>query len=205
MRRRHLPLIAVLLFICTGVAYWYYSGNESGELKNDLAALPAADDVAPTGLGQRPESPSGSALEQQERERQAPAPEAATEQQPQVQRASEPGPQEQQNAAISPERGERGRSADRTVARKLTSEQEKRLDDFDQRKSEMSARRDLLMKERDQLHLDVKDAGVIRSQDQFDTFKKRIADLETRITGFNEEVRKLNEEQKAFLEEAKGK
>jgi len=41
---------------------------------------------------------------------------------------------------------------------------------------------------------------LIKEREQFDAIKKRIADLEAKINGFNDEVKKLNEEEKAIID-----
>ncbi len=87
----------------------------------------------------------------------------------------------------------------------LTAEQARQLDAINERKTVLQPERERLMKEREQLHADVKNAGVMRSQEQFDTIKRRIADLETKINGFNEEVNKLNEEEKALIDSSAAK
>jgi len=48
----------------------------------------------------------------------------------------------------------------------------------------------------------VKNAGVIRAQEHIDAIVKRIADLEAKIIGFNDEVKKLNEEEKTIIDSA---
>jgi hypothetical protein len=81
----------------------------------------------------------------------------------------------------------------------LTPEQIKRLDQIVERKTILQPEREKLMKEREQLHEDVSRMGAIRSQEQYDSLKKKISDLETTITNFNDEVKKLNEEEKTIL------
>lgn len=82
----------------------------------------------------------------------------------------------------------------------LSSEQSKRLAEINKRKAELKLERENLIQDRDQLYTDVKSAGVVRTQEQFDGIKKRIADLETRITRLNEEVKKLNDEEALMFE-----
>ena len=81
----------------------------------------------------------------------------------------------------------------------LTPEQIKRLDQIVERKAILQPERERLMKERQQLHEDVKDMGMIYKQEQFDGIKRRITDLDARINGFNDEVKRLNEEEQAIL------
>ena len=80
-----------------------------------------------------------------------------------------------------------------------TPEAEKRLDQISKRKTDLKTDRDNLIKEREQLHEDVRNMKVIRSQEEFDAIKKRIADLETRINTFNVDVKKLDEEEQKLL------
>ncbi len=87
----------------------------------------------------------------------------------------------------------------------LTPDQIKRLDEINERKAVMKPERERLIKEREQLHEDVKNAGVVRFQEQIDAIAKRITDLEARINGFNEEVKKLNEEEKAMIDSSAAK
>jgi len=82
----------------------------------------------------------------------------------------------------------------------LTVEQARQLDAINERKTLLLPERERLMSEREQLHSDVKNAGIMRSQEQFDTIKKRISDLETKINGFNEEVNKMNEEEQKLID-----
>jgi hypothetical protein len=86
-----------------------------------------------------------------------------------------------------------------TIVRGLTPEQIKRLDQINERKAVLQPERDKLIKERDQLHEDVKNMGVVRYQSQIDSVKQRIADIEARIIAFNDEVKKLNEEESRLL------
>ncbi len=82
----------------------------------------------------------------------------------------------------------------------LTPEQIKRLDQITERKTILLPERERLIKEREQLHEDVKNMGMIRKQAQYDDLKRRIADLDVKIIGFNDEVKKLNEEEKTIIE-----
>jgi hypothetical protein len=100
---------------------------------------------------------------------------------------------------LSPEKAEANRSGGKVVDG-LTPEQIKRLDEINERKAVLQPERERLIQEREQLHQDSNRWGVIRTQEQFNAIKKRIADLETKIMGFNDEVTKLNEEGKAILD-----
>ncbi len=102
--------------------------------------------------------------------------------------------------------GEKGQTpADGRMVRGFTPEQVKRLDEITERKQLMQPERERLIKEREQLHEDVKNAGVIRSQEQFDGIKKRISDLEATIINFNDEIKKLNEEEKGIIDSSAAK
>ena len=90
--------------------------------------------------------------------------------------------------------------AEGVLIRGVNPEQEKRLEQINERKAILKPEREKLINEREQLHEDVKNTGVIRQQEQFDAIKKRIADLEAKINGFNDEVKKLNEEEKAIID-----
>ena len=92
---------------------------------------------------------------------------------------------------------------DERVGRGLSHEQALRLDQINEKKTAMRTERDRLIKERDQLHQDVKDAGVVRNQEQFDAIKNRISELEKKINSFNDEVNKLNNEEAGILESSK--
>ena len=85
----------------------------------------------------------------------------------------------------------------------LKPEEEERLGQINQKKRAYQTERQLLINERQQLHEDVKNTDMIKTQEQFDAIKKRISDLETRINTFNEDVRKLNDEERKILERSK--
>ena len=87
----------------------------------------------------------------------------------------------------------------------LSPEDEKRLNQINQKKTEYQAERQRLIDERQQLHEDIKNTGMIKTQQQFDAIKKRISDLETRINSFNEDVRNLNAEQQKIVEGSKNR
>ena len=91
------------------------------------------------------------------------------------------------------------------VIKDLGPEDAKRLDQITQRKLVLQQEREKLIKERQQLHDDVKNMEVIRDQAQLDALKNRISDLETRINAFHEEVKKLNEEEQEILDSSKNK
>ena len=86
------------------------------------------------------------------------------------------------------------------LIRGANPEQEKRLDQINQRKLELKVEREQLSKDREQLNQDVKAMGTIYKQEQFDDITKRISDVEGRVNRFNEEVKKLNEEEASIIE-----
>ena len=87
----------------------------------------------------------------------------------------------------------------------LKPEEIERLGQINQKKIEYQAERQRLIDERQQLHEDVKNTGMITTQQQFDALKKRISDLEARINAFNEDVNKLNAEQQKIVEGSKNR
>lgn len=87
----------------------------------------------------------------------------------------------------------------------LKPEEEERLGLITQKKIEYQTERQRLINERQQLHEDVKNSGMIRTQQQFDAIKKRISDLEARINTFNEDVRKLNAEEQKIVDGSKNR
>lgn len=84
----------------------------------------------------------------------------------------------------------------------LKPDEEKRLGQINMKKIEYQAERQRLINDRQQLQEDLKNTGLI-SKAELDALNKRIADLETRLNTFNEEVRKLNEEGRKILESSK--
>lgn len=93
-----------------------------------------------------------------------------------------------------------GQSGNGRLTSSLTPEQVKRLDQIVERKTILQPEREPLIKEREQLHEDVKNMGMIRKQSQYDDLKKRISDLEIKISSFNDEVKRLNEEEAGLLD-----
>jgi hypothetical protein len=96
-----------------------------------------------------------------------------------------------------------GKQSGEGLVKGLKPEDEARLDQITRKKVEMKSERERLIKERDQFHEDMRNTGMITTQEQFDAIKKRIADLDTRISTFNEDVKKLNEEEQKILESSK--
>lgn len=92
--------------------------------------------------------------------------------------------------------------AEGVLIKGLSPEATKRLDEIEKRKSELMPERDKLIQERQKLMDDIKDAGMIKKQEQYDDLKKRITDIEARVNGFNDEVKKLNEEGSRISDEA---
>ncbi|MBI5632994.1 MAG: hypothetical protein HZA15_05895 [Nitrospirae bacterium] len=119
-------------------------------------------------------------------------------------------PQQTAGAAGVGKKDENGRTAsganqpaqpgEGKLVRDLTPVQIKRLDEITERKTVLKPERERLINEREQLHEDVNKMAAIRGQEQYDALKKRISDLEARIIGFNDEVTKLNEEEKTILD-----
>jgi len=81
----------------------------------------------------------------------------------------------------------------------LTPEQTKRIDAISARKAVLKPQREELIREREQIHEDVKNAGVVRTQEQIDAIADRIIDLEARINSFNKEIEDLNDEEDALI------
>ena len=81
----------------------------------------------------------------------------------------------------------------------LSPEQARKIDQLNEKKAAMKAERERLIRDREQLSEDVKNAGVVRNREQIDEFKKRIADLEKRIADFNEAAKNLNSEEERII------
>jgi len=73
-------------------------------------------------------------------------------------------------------------------------EQEKRLAEIRAKRVAYEADRETLTKEREQLHEEVKAAGIIDNPGKYQYFQQKIHDLDVRIKAFNEKVNQLNEE-----------
>ena len=88
----------------------------------------------------------------------------------------------------------------------LTPEQAKRIAEIEKKRSEFTIEREKLMQERQQLHEEVKAAGVIRSgSEKYGEIQKKISDLDARINTFNDQVNKLNEEMSVLSNEPRKK
>ena len=109
-----------------------------------------------------------------------------------------------------PKAGENGRTdakanADAKIGG-LTPEQAKRIAEIEKKRSEFTIEREKLMQERQQLHEEVKAAGVIRSgSEKYGEIQKKISDLDARINTFNDQVNKLNEEMSVLSNEPRKK
>jgi hypothetical protein len=120
----------------------------------------------------------------------------------------EPMDEEKAGEQTTPERpaaekkGAPAEAASGEPVKGLSPEQSTRLAEINRRKADLKLERENLIQDRDQLYADIKSAGVIRTQEQFDGIKKRIADLEARIIRLNEEVKKLNDEEAEMFEGA---
>ena len=101
---------------------------------------------------------------------------------------------------VTAEPSQKTKSSDEGNKKSLNTEAEKRLAWIIQRKTELMADREKLSNVREQLALDVKNAGVIRSREKGDEMNRRIAELDAKILKFNEEVKRLNDEEKKIID-----
>jgi len=85
--------------------------------------------------------------------------------------------------------------AEGVLVKDLSPEAAKRLDEIEKRKRELATDREGLMKEREELREEIKNAGVMKRGEKFNALQKRIYDLDEKLNRFNEEVNKLNEEE----------
>ncbi len=108
-------------------------------------------------------------------------------------------------AAVKPEADLKGTEKQPAgdLLKGLKPEEAERLGQINQKKIEYQTERQRLIDERQQLHEDIKNTGMIKTQQQYDAIKKRVSELETRINTFNEDVRKLNEEERKIVEGSK--
>lgn len=81
-----------------------------------------------------------------------------------------------------------------------TPEQLQRLQEIDKRKAQMQAERKVLIDEQMKLNEDVKNMKTIRTKAELDAVNKRITEIETRISAFNNEVNRLDAEEKKILD-----
>ncbi|MBI5076071.1 MAG: hypothetical protein HZB62_13010 [Nitrospirae bacterium] len=96
------------------------------------------------------------------------------------------------------------------VARGLTSEQMKRLDQINERKTIIQPEQERLINEREQLNEEARSKIKGRNtnlKQRVSAFnlQQRIADIETTITNLNDELTKLNEEEQAILSSSAAK
>lgn len=89
--------------------------------------------------------------------------------------------------------------------RRATPEEENRLNQINQRKTELKAEREKLINDRKQLHEDIKSAGVVMERERVDELNRRIADLDAKINRFNEEAKKLNDEENKIYDNIKSR
>ena len=89
--------------------------------------------------------------------------------------------------------------------RGLSPEQSKRFAEINKRKNELTLERENLIRDRERLYDDIKNAGVVKTQEQFDAIKSRISDLESRITRLNDQVKNLNDEENSIFRESNAK
>lgn len=80
------------------------------------------------------------------------------------------------------------------------SDAEKRLDEIELRKKGLAEKKDRLIKDREQLYADVDKKRMVKTQAEFDAFKKRISELEKQIKQFNDEVKTLTEEEQRLID-----
>jgi hypothetical protein len=86
------------------------------------------------------------------------------------------------------------KAAAKAAAGGPAGEQEKRLAEIRARRDAYEVDREALMKEREQLHEEVKAAGILSTNGQYQYFQQKINDLDLRIKAFNDKVNRLNEE-----------
>ena len=111
-------------------------------------------------------------------------------------------PAEEKSASETPEAEKKespGQAGKGRPISGLTLEQTKRIDAISARKAVLKPQREELIREREQIHEDVKNAGVVRTQEQIDAIADRIIDLEARINSFNKEIKDLNDEEDALI------
>lgn len=78
-----------------------------------------------------------------------------------------------------------------------------RLEEIRQRKQELNNERGKLIKDREQLQIDIKNAPDWMPAAQHDELNKRNSDLDERIKKFNAEVKELNNEERKISGEVK--
>ncbi len=78
-----------------------------------------------------------------------------------------------------------------------------RLDRINQRKRELQPERDRLINEREKVNQDLKNAPDWMTVDRFNDLQKRMSALDEKIKAFNDEVTRLNQEEKTIIESLK--
>jgi len=111
---------------------------------------------------------------------------------------------------ISPEPGE-GVSGEKQISDEKSAGEaagedkkagfQKRLDEINQRKRELVSMREGLTQERERLNAEFLRQGDVLRPEVFDSFQKRFREIDAKINSFNQENRKLNEEERAILNE----
>jgi len=84
----------------------------------------------------------------------------------------------------------------------LSPDQRKRLAQINEKKTVLKTEREKILQERDRLNEEIKNAGIIRKQEDVDEFRRRLAESEAKIREFNEEVRRLNDEESILFGES---
>jgi hypothetical protein len=87
-----------------------------------------------------------------------------------------------------------GKVDEKAPAKAPVGEQEKRLAEITAKRAAYEAEREALMKEREQLREEVKAAGILSTNGQYQYYDQKLKDMEGRIKAFNDKVNKLNEE-----------
>lgn len=82
---------------------------------------------------------------------------------------------------------------------------ERTIEEIRKRKSEIAPERENLLKEREKLQEDLKKAPDWMPVNQYEELQKRNAELDEKIKKYNEEVGRLNREEKNIVDESKKK
>ena len=107
--------------------------------------------------------------------------------------------------ALKPEADTKGaeKQPGEGLGKGLTPEEKERLEQITSKKIEYLAERQRLINDRNQLQEDVKNVDSnnvdLNNQEKIDALNKSITELEIRLGKFNEDVRKLNEEEQNIL------
>jgi chromosome segregation ATPase len=88
-------------------------------------------------------------------------------------------------------------------AENTAAETQKRLEQITERKRALLPEREKLIKEREHLQEEVKKAPDWMTTDRYNDLKKKSADIDERIKSFNDEARKLNQEEKTIRDSLK--